>query len=95
MTLDRMGAGKLNVDGWGVEFEIRIRTTEQVSGRYGGLDIAILERGKALARIVGIFCFEGDRLLVCVSGPGKERPTRFATKPGDGWFLLALKVHVH
>ena len=38
---------------------------------------------------LGIFALEGDTLKWCVSLPGSERPTEFATK--DSQFLLILK----
>ena len=36
----------------------------------------------------GIYRLEGDRLTICIAGLGKERPTAFATKRGDGLTLL-------
>ncbi len=36
----------------------------------------------------GIYRIEGERLTICIAGLGKERPTAFATKSGDGLTLL-------
>jgi uncharacterized protein (TIGR03067 family) len=39
----------------------------------------------------GIYELEGDTLKICIADLGKERPTTFATKPGDGTSLLIYK----
>ena len=44
------------------------------------------QRGR---RYLGIYTLDGDTLQWCVSSPGNERPTEFATK--NGQFLLILK----
>ena len=44
------------------------------------------QKGK---KYLGIYALEGDTLKWCVSTPGNERPTEFATK--DNQFLLILK----
>ena len=44
------------------------------------------QRGR---RYLGIYALDGDTLKWCVSTPGNERPTEFATK--NGQFLLILK----
>ncbi len=38
---------------------------------------------------LGIYLLEGDTLKWCVSTPGNERPTEFATKGSN--FLLVMK----
>jgi hypothetical protein len=42
---------------------------------------------------VGIYQRHGDELKWCggYSGQGCARPTTFATRPGDGYFLRTLK----
>ena len=44
------------------------------------------QRGR---RYLGIYMLEGETLKWCVSTPGNDRPTEFATK--DSQFLLILK----
>jgi uncharacterized protein (TIGR03067 family) len=39
----------------------------------------------------GIYELEGETLKICIATVGKERPTAFATKPGDGVSLLVYK----
>lgn len=39
----------------------------------------------------GIYRLEGDRLTVCIAALGGERPTAFATRPGDGLTLLVYR----
>jgi uncharacterized protein (TIGR03067 family) len=41
--------------------------------------------------VPAIYEVEGDTLRVCVSPPGKGRPTEFASKPGSGHTLVVLK----
>jgi len=55
------------------------------------IDIKPLEDTDAEKIIKGIYEIKGDELTVCVSMPGKERPTEFASKPGSGTALLVLK----
>src|SRR4051812_28052741 len=45
-------------------------------------------RGK---RALGIYAFEGETLQLCYKMPGFQRPTGFASPPGSGAFLIALK----
>lgn len=44
-----------------------------------------------LGVIRGIYQIEGDVLKICTGQPGKERPTRFETKPDSGHSLAVLK----
>jgi uncharacterized protein (TIGR03067 family) len=39
----------------------------------------------------GIYELEGETLKICIATVGKERPTAFATKPGDGVSLLVYQ----
>ena len=39
----------------------------------------------------GIYKLDGDKLIICSSGPGKDRPTEFASKPGSGTILRVYK----
>lgn len=39
----------------------------------------------------GIYRLEGDRLTICLAGLGKDRPTDFGTKQGDGLSLLVYQ----
>jgi uncharacterized protein (TIGR03067 family) len=38
--------------------------------------------------ILGIYEIEKDRIKVCYSGPGKDRPTEFESKKGSGLTLM-------
>jgi uncharacterized protein (TIGR03067 family) len=40
------------------------------------------------ATLKGIYKFDGDMLTICNCGPGKDRPTEFASKPGSGTLLF-------
>lgn len=42
-------------------------------------------------RVLGIYTFEDDRLVICVADPGKPRPTAFASEPGDGLSLMTFR----
>ena len=37
--------------------------------------------------LLGIYEFDGDKLKLCIAGPGKERPTAFAAAEGSGQTL--------
>ncbi|WP_406693616.1 TIGR03067 domain-containing protein [Singulisphaera sp. Ch08] len=39
----------------------------------------------------GIYRLEGDSLTICLAGLGKDRPTAFGTKQGDGLSLLVYQ----
>lgn len=45
-------------------------------------------KGKVL---LGIYEFDGDTYRACVAPPGKDRPTEFSTKEGDGLLLSINK----
>lgn len=38
-------------------------------------------------RVLGIYKLEKDRLTICMSAPGKLRPTEFKAEKGSGWIL--------
>ena len=40
---------------------------------------------------LGIYQLDGDTLMICFGGIGKERPSAFATKPGDGASLVVYR----
>jgi len=40
----------------------------------------------------GIYEWDGDTVRYCFSTPGQDRPTEFATKPGDEWTLTVWKI---
>jgi RNA polymerase sigma-70 factor (ECF subfamily) len=40
----------------------------------------------------GIYEIDGDTVLVCFAPPGKDRPTEFVSKPGDGRALTVWKM---
>jgi uncharacterized protein (TIGR03067 family) len=39
----------------------------------------------------GIYRLEADRLTICIAALGKDRPSSFMTKPGDGQSLLVYQ----
>lgn len=39
----------------------------------------------------GIYKLDGDKLTICVSGLGKDRPSAFSTKSGDGTSLVVYR----
>jgi hypothetical protein len=41
--------------------------------------------------MLGIYDLQGDTLRFCFADPGKERPTNFTTKAGDGRTLSVWK----
>lgn len=43
------------------------------------------------ATVPGIYELKGDRLTVCFSSPGSERPTRLSTKSGGGELLVVYE----
>ena len=45
-------------------------------------------KGKTIRSIYNV---NGDRLLLCLSKTGKDRPTEFTSKKGSGWTLVRLK----
>src|SRR5262249_49727724 len=40
----------------------------------------------------GIYEIDGDTVRVCFAAPGKDRPTEFASKPGNGHTLTVWKM---
>ena len=52
------------------------------------LNTAGADKGK---RQAGIYALEGDVLTVCVSAPGKPRPTQFRSSKGNGRSLTVWK----
>jgi uncharacterized protein (TIGR03067 family) len=40
----------------------------------------------------GIYEIDGDTVRVCFAAPGKDRPSEFASKPGDGHTLTVWKM---
>jgi uncharacterized protein (TIGR03067 family) len=45
-------------------------------------------KGKAAQ---GIYALEGDKLTICYTMPGKERPTEFSSKPGSAATLVVWR----
>jgi uncharacterized protein (TIGR03067 family) len=41
--------------------------------------------------VLGIYCFEGKRVRVCLGPPGKSRPTKFEAPAGSGLVLEVLE----
>ncbi|WP_169973575.1 TIGR03067 domain-containing protein [Tautonia rosea] len=42
-------------------------------------------------RVLGIYRFDDDRLVICTADAGKARPTRFAAEQGDGQTLMTFR----
>lgn len=42
-------------------------------------------------RVLGIYKFEDDRLVLCVADPGKPRPLEFGSEPGDGQTWMTFR----
>ncbi|MEW4570972.1 TIGR03067 domain-containing protein [Tautonia sp. JC769] len=42
-------------------------------------------------RVLGIYRFDEDRLVLCTADPGEPRPTAFAAEPGDGRTLMTFR----
>jgi uncharacterized protein (TIGR03067 family) len=42
-------------------------------------------------RALGIYKIEDDLLTICRSGPGQQRPTEFASRPGTGHTLMSYR----
>ncbi len=40
--------------------------------------------------VLGIYRLERDRLIICMSDPGKPRPTEFVSEPGSGVTLMSF-----
>ncbi len=52
------------------------------------ISVSSLDRAEAL----GIYRFEGERLIVCVADPAvAERPTQFSSRPGSNHMLMVLE----
>ncbi|WP_161602495.1 TIGR03067 domain-containing protein [Tautonia marina] len=45
-------------------------------------------------RVLGIYRFDDDRLVLCTADPGKPRPLSFAAEPGDGQTLMTFRRKV-
>src|SRR5262249_44728220 len=52
------------------------------------INTAGANKGKAQQ---GIFEYEGDLLRICVAAPGRKRPERFESAPGDGATLTVWR----
>ncbi len=59
--------------------------------RFGPVDFIAEGQGLASRRSLGIYVLEGDEWTVCVAPPGRERPTSFTPRGGDGHWLYLLK----
>jgi len=55
------------------------------------IDFVYLEGDNKGKKSLGIYKLEGENMLVlCWGEPGKERPTKFETKPGENTFVQVL-----
>jgi uncharacterized protein (TIGR03067 family) len=53
--------------------------------------IAAGEENKKPAKALGIYELDGDTMRTCLAEPGKDRPTEFSAKAGDGHRLVIWK----
>ncbi len=42
-------------------------------------------------RVLGIYKLAGDRLTICMAGPGQPRPKEFKAEKGSGWTLQTFE----
>jgi uncharacterized protein (TIGR03067 family) len=55
------------------------------------IDFIFLERPDKGKKSLGIYKLEGkDKIVLCWSDPGKERPTKYESKPDSGILLQVL-----
>jgi uncharacterized protein (TIGR03067 family) len=58
------------------------------------VDAEVIEAGeenKKPAKALGIYELDGDTMRTCLAEPGKDRPTEFSTKPGNGHRVFVWK----
>ena len=70
----------------------RRSTFRIVYGQAGHMDLTTIYQGNPVpVQTKAIFTVKGDDLRYNVAPPGRDRPTEFATQPGDGLTLVHLK----
>jgi hypothetical protein len=72
--------------------EAQPRTSTFYIDQAGQMDLTTIYEGPlGTVQTLAIYHVTGDQLTYNVAPPGRDRPTEFATKPGDGLTLVHLK----
>jgi uncharacterized protein (TIGR03067 family) len=86
----KFGAGKITTSEEGKPDD-KVETQYKVDPAKKPKTIDITPETPERGVILGIYEIEGDVLRICVGRPGKERPTKFESKPDSGHALTVLK----
>jgi len=81
--------GRFTTSGMGATYEGKL--TVDAASKPWALDMKFTKGPEKGNTNRGIFELKGDRWRLCLQMTGKERPTRFATRPGAGLALETLE----
>ena len=62
-----------------------------ISRKPANIDLLFGEDPKKGMTMKGLFSVEKDEFKLCLGAPGKDRPTAFESKTGDGAMMVVLK----
>jgi hypothetical protein len=100
LSLSRNGDGELDLGSLGPYKLSELSYPLEPAGRHPQIDLwlrpLLVTKPTFGFQVIGIYRFDcdrldSDRLLLCITDVGKDRPTGFVTKPKDGRLLLAFK----